>query len=269
MRWSRSTAARGRDHAQPARDPGRVVRRAAARRARTAFRRCASIWARSADLLSPLLSAGFYYKTFMWPPSFWQRFYEPAIRAARRAGARAARSRIADRYLHHYAHCEVLVIGGGPAGLAAALAASADRRAGHSVRRTGGNRRIVAGGDRRRRSTASRAASWLDDSARNAGRTSVTSRCCRAPPRSAGSRQFHRAGGAGHRSSRRARSAPAARASVAGARGVGGAGGGRHRTAAGISAQRSARHHAGRRRAGLPAPLWRESRRTRGDRDDR
>src|SRR6202161_459429 len=32
----------------------------------------------TADRLSPLLSAGFYYKTFMWPPAFWQRFYEPA-----------------------------------------------------------------------------------------------------------------------------------------------------------------------------------------------
>jgi sarcosine oxidase subunit alpha len=71
------------------------------------------------------LSAGFYYKTFMWPRTFWRRFYEPAIRAAAGLG-RAPRAADADRYLHHYAHCDVLVIGGGPAGLAAALAASAN-----------------------------------------------------------------------------------------------------------------------------------------------
>ena len=34
------------------------------------------------DLLGPLLPAGFYYKTFMWPASFWARWYEPAIRRA-------------------------------------------------------------------------------------------------------------------------------------------------------------------------------------------
>ena len=78
----------------------------------------------AAGLFAPLLSAGFYYKTFMWPPAFWKRLYEPAIRAAAGLG-RAPRAADADRYLHHYAHCEVLVIGGGPAGLAAALAASA------------------------------------------------------------------------------------------------------------------------------------------------
>ncbi len=76
-----------------------------------------------ADRVSALLSAGFYYKTFMWPPTFWKRLYEPAIRAAAGLG-RAPSAADPDRYLHHYAHCEVLVIGGGPAGLAAALAAS-------------------------------------------------------------------------------------------------------------------------------------------------
>jgi len=79
----------------------------------------------AADRLSPLLSAGFYYKSLMWPPALWRKLYEPAIRAASGLG-RAPRVADADRYLHHYAHCEVLVIGGGPAGLAAALAASAN-----------------------------------------------------------------------------------------------------------------------------------------------
>jgi sarcosine oxidase subunit alpha len=76
-----------------------------------------------AGLASPLLSAGFYYKTFMWPPSFWTRLYEPAIRAAAGLG-RAPQAADPDRYLHHHAHCDVLVIGAGPAGLAAASAAS-------------------------------------------------------------------------------------------------------------------------------------------------
>jgi sarcosine oxidase subunit alpha len=77
----------------------------------------------AAGWMSPLLSAGFYYKTFMWPPSFWHRIYEPAIRAAAGLG-RAPASADPDRYAHRYAHCDVLVIGAGPAGLAAALAAS-------------------------------------------------------------------------------------------------------------------------------------------------
>lgn len=77
-----------------------------------------------ADRLSPLLSAGFYYKTFMWPPALWHRLYEPMIRAAAGLG-RAPSEADPDRYLQQFAHCDVLVIGAGPAGLAAALAASA------------------------------------------------------------------------------------------------------------------------------------------------
>jgi len=76
-----------------------------------------------AGLAAPLLSAGFYYKTFMWPRSFWHRLYEPAIRRAAGLG-RAPTASDPDRYLHQYAHCDVLIVGGGPAGLAAALGAS-------------------------------------------------------------------------------------------------------------------------------------------------
>ncbi len=76
-----------------------------------------------ATIASPLLGAGFYYKTFMWPPGFWRHVYEPAIRRAAGLG-RAPRHPDPDRYLHRYAHCEVLVIGGGAAGLAAARAAA-------------------------------------------------------------------------------------------------------------------------------------------------
>ncbi len=77
-----------------------------------------------AGLASPLLSAGFYYKTFMWPASFWQRIYEPLIRAAAGLG-RAPTAPDPDRYLHRYAHCDLLIIGAGPAGLAAASGAAA------------------------------------------------------------------------------------------------------------------------------------------------
>ena len=75
------------------------------------------------DFASPLLPAGFYYKTFMWPASFWKRVYEPNIRAMAGLG-RAPRAADADFYAQTYAHCDVLVVGAGPAGLAAALAAA-------------------------------------------------------------------------------------------------------------------------------------------------
>jgi methylglutamate dehydrogenase subunit C len=72
--------------------------------------------------LAPALTAGFYYKTFMWPASFWERLYEPAIRRAAGLG-RAANAEDPDIYEKAFAFCDVLVIGGGPAGLSAALAA--------------------------------------------------------------------------------------------------------------------------------------------------
>ena len=75
------------------------------------------------DVLSPMLVAGFYYKTFMWPRSFWDRLYEPWIRAAAGLG-RAPSTADPDRYQHRHAHCDVLVVGAGPAGIAATLAAS-------------------------------------------------------------------------------------------------------------------------------------------------
>ena len=79
--------------------------------------------AAAADHLAPLLPAGFYYKTFMWPAGWWRRVYEPRIRAAAGLG-RSPSSPDPDRYLHRHAHCDVLVIGAGPAGLMAAAAAA-------------------------------------------------------------------------------------------------------------------------------------------------
>jgi sarcosine oxidase, subunit alpha len=76
------------------------------------------------DLLSPFIPAGFYYKTFMWPAGAWQRLYEPRIRAAAGLG-RAPTAADPDRYTGRFAHCDVLVVGAGPTGLAAAYAAAA------------------------------------------------------------------------------------------------------------------------------------------------
>ena len=75
------------------------------------------------DALARLLPPGFYYKTFMWPAAAWKRLYEPLIRAAAGHG-RAPRVADADRYSQRYVHCDVLVVGAGPAGLAAANAAA-------------------------------------------------------------------------------------------------------------------------------------------------
>ena len=74
------------------------------------------------DRLSPFIVAGFYYKTFMWPAKFWELLYEPLIRRAAGLG-RAAGAEDPDHYEKAFAHCDVLVIGAGPAGLAAVLAA--------------------------------------------------------------------------------------------------------------------------------------------------
>ncbi|HEX9413332.1 MAG TPA: sarcosine oxidase subunit alpha family protein [Ktedonobacterales bacterium] len=73
--------------------------------------------------LAPLFPAGFYYKTFMWPRFAWHRWYEPRIRAAAGLG-RAPIGADPDGYAQRYAHCDVLVVGAGAAGLAATAAAA-------------------------------------------------------------------------------------------------------------------------------------------------
>jgi sarcosine oxidase, subunit alpha len=73
--------------------------------------------------LSRFLPAGFYYKTFMWPKSFWKHVYEPFIRKAAGLG-KAPEGRDPDTYEHMHIHADVIVVGGGIAGLAAAEAAA-------------------------------------------------------------------------------------------------------------------------------------------------
>lgn len=75
------------------------------------------------NLGSPFFSAGFYYKTFMWPKAAWKHIYEPFIRAAAGLGV-APKEADTDHYANRFAHCDVLIVGAGIAGLSAALAAA-------------------------------------------------------------------------------------------------------------------------------------------------
>ena len=77
------------------------------------------------NTMSRFFPGGFYYKTFMWPQSFWKHVYEPFIRRAAGLG-KAPEGRDPDTYEQIHVHCDVLVIGGGVAGLAAAEAAAAN-----------------------------------------------------------------------------------------------------------------------------------------------
>ncbi len=75
------------------------------------------------DKLHKLFAAGFYYKTFMWPKSFWDKVYEPVIRASAGLGVSPSEPD-ADAYASRYLYAELLIVGAGPAGLAAALTAA-------------------------------------------------------------------------------------------------------------------------------------------------
>ena len=74
------------------------------------------------NLLSPLLPAGFYYKTFMWPASFWEK-YEYFIRKSAGLG-KSPTVPDPDIYEHKHIHCDVLIIGAGISGIMAAKTAA-------------------------------------------------------------------------------------------------------------------------------------------------
>ena len=70
------------------------------------------------DLLSPFFPAGFYYKTFMWPPNFWKK-YEFFIRHAAGLG-KSPEIDDPHQYEHYHYHCDLLIVGSGVSGLYAA-----------------------------------------------------------------------------------------------------------------------------------------------------
>ncbi|MDB4845855.1 sarcosine oxidase subunit alpha family protein [Candidatus Pelagibacter sp.] len=70
------------------------------------------------NIISPFLPAGFYYKTFMWPANFWEK-YEYFIRHSAGLGKSPTKPD-PDIYDHKYIYCDVLVIGAGISGILAA-----------------------------------------------------------------------------------------------------------------------------------------------------
>ena len=75
------------------------------------------------NFLKRFFPAGFYYKTFMWPKSFWYKIYEPFIRKAAGLGV-ASLEKDNERYEHKFEYCDLLITGSGPSGLASAYAAA-------------------------------------------------------------------------------------------------------------------------------------------------
>ena len=96
----------------------------------------------AADLLSPLLPAGFYYKTFLWPAALVALGLRAAASAAPPASAAAPTRPDPDRYLHRHAHCDVLVVGAGPAGPDGGARRRPQRRPGDPGRARGRARRL-------------------------------------------------------------------------------------------------------------------------------
>ena len=73
------------------------------------------------NLLARFFAAGFYYKTFMWPRAAWKYIFEPMIRRASGLG-KAPKEYDEEHYEHIYHHTDILIIGGGLAGITAAKA---------------------------------------------------------------------------------------------------------------------------------------------------
>ena len=78
------------------------------------------------NFISPFIPAGFYYKTFMWPKSFWKIIYEPLIRKSAGLG-KSPTLPDPDIYDHKHVHCDVLIIGGGISGIISAKIAAKNK----------------------------------------------------------------------------------------------------------------------------------------------
>ncbi len=211
---------------------------------------------------APLLPAGFYYKTFMQPPALWRALWEPALRHLAGLGQAPA---LPDpsRYDKCHAHCDVLVVGGGPSGLAAALAAGRS-----------GARVILADSDtafggallqRPCRIGHGDGAAWASASVAELASLPRNAAAARHHGRRPVRRQLPRRGRAGRRVARahRARRA-AAPAPVAHPRPPRRAGDRRLGAASRLRRQRPPGHHAGERRRNLSAPLCRDAGPARG-----
>ena len=70
------------------------------------------------NILSPIFSAGFYYKTFMGPKGFWKNVYEPLIRRTAGLGKPPREFKSKSIHLHH--NVDIVIVGGGFSGLLAA-----------------------------------------------------------------------------------------------------------------------------------------------------
>ncbi|MGZ9809690.1 sarcosine oxidase subunit alpha family protein [Pseudoroseicyclus sp. H15] len=77
--------------------------------------------------LTRFLPAGFYYKTFLWPRAFWKHLYEPFIRQSAGLG-KPPKEKDGSTYEHFHAHVDLVIVGGGIAGLATARAAGREGR---------------------------------------------------------------------------------------------------------------------------------------------
>lgn len=110
--------------------------------------------------LARFLTAGFYYKMFIHPRPFWKHIYEPFIRRSAGLGRSPdAETRDADRYEQLYAFCDVLVAGGGLAGLTAALGAARQGKRVIVMEQAQFGGRVVVDGAR---IDGMAAAEWLD-----------------------------------------------------------------------------------------------------------
>ena len=100
------------------------------------------------DRLARFLPAGFYYKTFMYPRAAWKHVFEPIIRRSAGLG-KVPQGRDADRYEYAYAFADLVIVGGGIAGLCAALAAGRQGKRVWLIEQTAhwGGRAVVDGAE--------------------------------------------------------------------------------------------------------------------------